>query len=62
MSVYSASGAMILALALLTGACTTDRAPPAAIVAIPPEQSATPEFHDARIGGDTLRSRLPSDN
>jgi hypothetical protein len=31
---------------------------PSAIVALPPEAAATPEFHGAAIGPDALRSRL----
>lgn len=34
---------------------------PAVIAPLDPEVN-TPEFHGARIGGDALRSRVPSDD
>lgn len=34
---------------------------PAVIAPIPAEDASTPEFHGARIGQDTLRSRLPTE-
>lgn len=34
---------------------------PAVIAPLEPEVT-TPEFHGARIGGDALRSRVPSDD
>jgi hypothetical protein len=34
---------------------------PSAIVAIPPAEASTPEFHGASIGRDSLRSRLESE-
>ncbi|MEZ6023170.1 MAG: hypothetical protein R3C16_07130 [Hyphomonadaceae bacterium] len=39
---------------------TAHAASPSAVAAIP-EEHAVPEFHGARIGRDTLRSRLPSE-
>lgn len=54
-----------LSAALLLAACATDEAPAqaaSAVVAIPAEEPATPEFHNAAIGQDSLRSRLSTDN
>jgi hypothetical protein len=54
------------ALWFTISACAAAPAPvaptPVAIVPIPAEPAATPEFHGARIGRDTLRSRLEAEN
>jgi|CXWL01.1.fsa_nt_gi hypothetical protein len=54
------------ALAFTISACAaTPEAPEVAAVAVvqlPPAEPGTPEFHGARIGADTLRSRLDTDN
>lgn len=60
--------AVVIALTFLAfaiSACATSEqlsdtaaATPSAVVAIEPEEHATPEFHGADIGSDFLRSRL----
>lgn len=54
----------VLSVALFVSACATEEPQRAAVavVAIPPEEPATPEFHNASIGADSLRSRLSTDN
>lgn len=52
-------------IAIAVAGCSTPeqvRAAPANIAPIPAAEPGTPEFHGARIGGDALRSRVPSED